>query len=488
MCRKMKQLHRPGCWLTSWLLLLLHILVLSSSSSSIAVSSSSVNEAILDAAAPPATSPNGGAGHEFGKRLQQHRPSPSQSVDIQQQHLIDAAMIMSTQATARLSDGDVVSCVPINMQPAVVNAKLLKVQLQPTITAVPRPGNSTRNRLGSRVASQLFALEFGACPAGTIPLRSYNSSNGGASSSSSSSHSRNTSSDPVQEHVRKPEFGNSGLQPAEPTASNNLFHAHAYTVTDITSPPSYKGTEVFINVWEPVVVEPHDFSLAQLWFLNTGLAYPSSSSSSLLNTIEAGWQVYPELYGDDQARLFIYWTGDAYNQTGCYNLNQGCPAGSPGFVQVSNKVLIGGSISPTSTTDSTQYEFKLLVFKDDSSGNWWLQFNNEYVGYWPDALFNSLKDMGDLIQWGGEILVSSTSSSSSNNISINMGSGDGSSLGYKKAAYQRNLQYVATDNTLHDVCNLQGMAEDPNCFSVTVRHSTQWGSYFYYGGSGFCNR
>ncbi|KAH9563724.1 hypothetical protein CY35_05G141000 [Sphagnum magellanicum] len=359
------------------------------------------------------------------------------------------------------------------MQPAVVNAKLLKVQLQPTIAAVPRPGNSTRNRLGSRVASQLFALEFGACPAGTIPLRSYNSSTGGASSSSSSSsHSSSTSSDPVQESVRKPQFGNPGLQPAEPTASDNLFHAHAYTVTDITNPPSYKGTEVFINVWEPVVVEPHDFSLAQLWFLNTGLAYPSSSSSSLLNTIEAGWQ------------------GDAYNQTGCYNLNQGCPAGSPGFVQVSNKVLIGGSISPTSTTDSTQYEFKLLVFKDDSSGNWWLQFNNEYVGYWPDALFNSLKDMGDLIQWGGEILVSSTgsSNSNSNNNSINMGSGDGSSLGYKKAAYQRNLQYVATDNTLHDVCNLQGMAEDPNCFSVTVRHSTQWGSYFYYGGSGFCNR
>ncbi len=107
------------------------------------------------------------------------------------------------------------------------------MQLQPTTAAIPRPGNSTRNRLGSRVASQLFALEFGACPAGTIPLRSYNSSTGGASSSSSSSsssHSSNTSSDPVQEYVRKPEFGNSGLQPAEPTASDNLFHA--------VSPPS----------------------------------------------------------------------------------------------------------------------------------------------------------------------------------------------------------------------------------------------------------
>jgi hypothetical protein len=102
------------------------------------------------------------------------------------------------------------------------------MQLQPTIAAVPRPGNSTRNRLGSRVASQLFALEFGACPAGTIPLRSYNSSTGGASSSSSSSsssHSSSTSSDPVQDSVRKPQFGNPGLQPAEPTASDNLFHA-----------------------------------------------------------------------------------------------------------------------------------------------------------------------------------------------------------------------------------------------------------------------
>lgn len=102
------------------------------------------------------------------------------------------------------------------------------MQLQPTIAAVPRPGNSTRNRLGSRVASQLFALEFGACPAGTIPLRSYNSSTGGASSSSS--HGSNTSSDPVEEYDRKPEFGNSGLQPAQPTASDNLFHA--------VSPPS----------------------------------------------------------------------------------------------------------------------------------------------------------------------------------------------------------------------------------------------------------
>lgn len=54
---------------------------------------------------------------------------------------------------------------------------------------------------------------------------------------------------------------------------------------------------------------------------------------------------------------------DDYQSTGCYNLNQECTADSPGFVQVSNKVLIGGSIYPTSSLGSTQYEIKLLVFK-----------------------------------------------------------------------------------------------------------------------------
>lgn len=55
--------------------------------------------------------------------------------------------------------------------------------------------------------------------------------------------------------------------------------------------------------------------------------------------------------------------GDGYVKTGCYNLNQDCPDGSEGFVQVSSKVLLGGSISPPSEAGSEQYEIKLRVFK-----------------------------------------------------------------------------------------------------------------------------
>lgn len=69
-----------------------------------------------------------------------------------------------------------------------------------------------------------------------------------------------------------------------------FFLQHAYTATIISRPPAYKGTEVIINVWQPFV-EPSDFSLAQLWVMNTGLSNPPGSVDWALNTMEAGWQV-----------------------------------------------------------------------------------------------------------------------------------------------------------------------------------------------------
>jgi hypothetical protein len=66
---------------------------------------------------------------------------------------------------------------------------------------------------------------------------------------------------------------------------------HAFAYIPIVDPPSYEGTEVIINVWEPHV-GPSDFSLAQLWFMNTGISFPVNSPNyNILNTIEAGWQV-----------------------------------------------------------------------------------------------------------------------------------------------------------------------------------------------------
>lgn len=354
--------------------------------------------------------------------------------------------LSASTSSFTLSDGDIVWCIPIESQQSLSQFHNSKIQMKPT----QRPNaGSYGSDDGAKMASQVFIKEA-KCPKGQIPVR----------------RPRNPSTD--------------GANGDRFTAVTRKYvHQHAYTATIISRPPSYKGTQVVMNVWQPFV-EPHDFSLAQLWVMNTGLSFTPGSENWPMNSVEVGWQVYSDLYGDMRPRLFVYWTGDGYVKTGCYNLNQDCPAGSPGFVQVSNKVLLGGSIAPPSEANSDQYEIRLRVFKDDVQGNWWLQFNQEYVGYWPGSLFHSLRDTSDLIQWGGEVFYASGGNGQTK---THMGSGANSTAGFRKAAYQRNLQVVSLDYNFHDVTDLQAITTDPSCYSVTPETSAAWGAHFYYGGS-----
>uniref|UniRef100_A0A0D9YAD5 Neprosin PEP catalytic domain-containing protein n=1 Tax=Oryza glumipatula TaxID=40148 RepID=A0A0D9YAD5_9ORYZ len=83
----------------------------------------------------------------------------------------------------------------------------------------------------------------------------------------------------------------------------------------------------------------------------------NGSPHSHLAGVTDGHHVYPAMYGDDKTRLFIYWTRDAYNRTGCYNL------ACSGFIQTNPQFVIGGSISPVSIYGGTQYVYDYLVWK-----------------------------------------------------------------------------------------------------------------------------
>ncbi|WP_411026272.1 neprosin family prolyl endopeptidase, partial [Salmonella sp. s58078] len=88
--------------------------------------------------------------------------------------------------------------------------------------------------------------------------------------------------------------------------------------------------------------------MSQIWVF-------AGSYKSDLNSIEAGWRVDPQLYRDYNTRLFIYWTTDNYNRTGCYD--HWCP----GFVQISNIIALGGTIFPVSQYSGTQYVITIYV-------------------------------------------------------------------------------------------------------------------------------
>nr|CAB3492258.1 unnamed protein product [Digitaria exilis] len=187
-------------------------------------------------------------------------------------------------------------------------------------------------------------------------------------------------------------------------------------------------------------------------------------------------QVYPELYGDSYTRLFIYWTRDAYQRTGCYNLL------CSGFIQTNNQVSIGASFSPMSIYGGLQYETDILVWKDTKgAGNWWLQVGDEIMGYWPSTIFSYLQISASYVAWGGEVY-----SPLAGQTSTDMGSGHFSGEGFGKASYMKNLQVVDSFNTLNPPLSGVGLAsEQPNCYNVqSGTDSVNWGTYIFYGGPG----
>jgi hypothetical protein len=66
-----------------------------------------------------------------------------------------------------------------------------------------------------------------------------------------------------------------------------------------------------------------------------------------------------------------------------------------------------------------------------------------------------------------------------------MGSGAFPQLGYKKAAYTRNIRYLNTSN-VWTKSKLTVSRTNAKCYDITVTPSTgSWGTYFYFGGSGY---
>ncbi|KAL0558214.1 hypothetical protein IC582_006786 [Cucumis melo] len=379
-----------------------------------------------------------------------NRPSTNQTDFHPQQELNKLKMIRAhldkinkpAVHTIQSPDGDIIDCVLSHHQPAFDHPKL---QGQIPLDPPERPQGHKPPRTETE-SFQLWSMSGENCPEGTVPIRR----------TTEEDMLRATSFQMFGKKVRK--------WVRRETSSDGHEHAVGYVTGE-----HYFGAKASINVWAPRVADQYEFSLSQMWVI-------SGSFGDDLNTIEAGWQVSPELYGDNYPRFFTYWTSDAYQATGCYNLL------CSGFVQTNNKIAIGAAISPTSSFEGGQFDISLLVWKDPKHGNWWLEFGSGVlVGYWPSFLFTHLQDHATMVQFGGEVVNSSPSGF---HTTTEMGSGHFAGEGFGKASYFRNLQVVDWDNSLVPLSNLVVLADHPNCYDIEGGINTVWGNYFYYGGPG----
>ncbi|KAJ7563166.1 hypothetical protein O6H91_03G098800 [Diphasiastrum complanatum] len=354
--------------------------------------------------------------------------------------------------TIHSSDGDIIDCVPIDQQLAFAHPKLKnhKLQKRPSSGTAESALNHFTKMGRSNKFGQLWH-QNGRCPSTTVPVRRVTAEDIRRAGS-------------VERHGRK------FYQPPMPisvTQFQTTGHEHALAYVNDNQ---YYGAHASINVWRPNVETSRDFSLSQIWLL------AGSFDGDDLNSIEAGWQVFPELYGDTNPRLFIYWTNDGYQTTGCYNLL------CSGFVQVSSDIALGGSLFPDSVYDGTQYEIQLLIWKDPVTGNWWMKFgDNDLVGYWPAGIFKHLSVAASLVQWGGEVYSKQLSGQ---HTTTQMGNGDFPQEGISRASYFRDLFYVDATNHLVQPNYIQTIVDSPNCYSIQLSNKNGLENSFYYGRPG----
>ncbi|WVZ20732.1 hypothetical protein V8G54_008054 [Vigna mungo] len=341
-------------------------------------------------------------------------------------------------------DGDLIDCVLSHQQPAFDHPKLRNhTPLDPPER--PRGKNQTKVDRESE-SFQLWSDSGETCPEGTVPIR------------------RTTEEDILRaSSIRR--FGRKPRAVRRDSSGSGHEFEHEFQkqqVTDSEWTPlakhavvfvngdQYYGARASINVWAPSVSDEFEFSLSQMWVI-------AGSFGKDLNTIEAGWQVSPQLYGDNYPRFFTYWT-------------------------TNNRVAIGAAISPRSSYNRRQFDISLMIWKDPKHGHWWLEFGSGVlVGYWPANMFSHLRSHASMVQFGGEIV---NSGSRGYHTATQMGSGHFAEEGFRKAAYFRNLQVVDWDNSLLPLRNIHHLADHSNCYNIRQGSSNVWGTYFYYGGPG----
>ncbi|KAI3883110.1 hypothetical protein MKX03_012510 [Papaver bracteatum] len=245
--------------------------------------------------------------------------------------------------------GEIYDCINIYKQPAF-DHPLLKnhqIQMKPNVIQGEQIDEPISNMVSSVVRSKLEA-----CPSKTVPIR------------------RTTKEDLVNAKNLSKWIKRRHYVSAQPFAES-----------------VYYGGRAKVSIANPSI-DPDKFSTGQIWIQN--------GPAEELNSIEFGWVVHPQLFGDNKTRVFGLWTADGFKETGCYNML------CPGFVQVHPEYSFGDDLRPGDYGGDQRF-FDISVHRDPESGNWWFinGVDNAKIGYWPKEIFTHLAKNASVIGYGG---------------------------------------------------------------------------------------
>lgn len=374
--------------------------------------------------------------------------------------------------TLVMPEGDIVDCVEITKQPALLRPEMNSHQImtRPAFEPVEmKSAAPTDARPAGVSVTQSYGTATRVCPDSSVPMRRLTLETL-IRFKTLEDFLRKLPADigrisdpPVSMQAVK------GIKVDLPTEGSMDRHQYAAARQYVDN----WGAESVLNLWRPYTELSKEFTLSQIWV--------ARGSGDSTETVEAGWQKYKQKYRDWNSRLFIYFTPDNYGNGGCYNVGGSCDK----FVQTNNSVYIEGAFNNYSSKDGNQYIVKLLWYKDGPGGHWWLRYFDTWVGYYPRELFDDagLRDHGSRVTFGGEMTDYQTESRHSR---TDMGSGRWPYEDFRWAAYQRSVRYVDTENFYRYASDLNPIVTDAKCYDLEKGSSSgSWEEYFFFGGSGY---
>ncbi|KAM0904933.1 hypothetical protein ACQ4PT_017712 [Festuca glaucescens] len=216
------------------------------------------------------------------------------------------------------------------------------------------------------------------------------------------------------------------------------------------------------------------WSSTTFWIFHDG-----DGNKSSCNTIQVGWHINPDRYGDSHTHFYTLWTRDGYETTGCFNMD------CPGFIRVDGAVIApGDAIHHVSDVPGVHAQnITLRVNKDKKTGDWWVYygFNNipTGVGYFPKSLFSYLAQKATRVAFGAFVR------SKRSNPTPPMGSGALPNGGMGRPASFTDLRFIDHEgNSRPIMADLPKTVTDEKCHSITpIDHAE-----CFYGGPGGCIR
>ncbi|KAL5558747.1 hypothetical protein UlMin_034958 [Ulmus minor] len=352
-------------------------------------------------------------------------------------------------------DGDIIDCIDIYKQPALDHHALRNhtIQMKPTFdpTTETKTTTSSPNKKNEELAMTVTQLwkKRGSCPKGTIPVRRIRK----------------------RELLKANSIDQYGRKRAQFNETNNLsvqLANHSKAIL-IALGYRYLGAQGDIRVFNPSVEKDDEYSSSQVGLI-TGPYYDFES-------IESGWAVNPRVYGDRQTRFFTYWTADASNKTGCFDLT------CSGFVQISNEIALGAALHPISVLDGLPYEITIYIFKDPITSNWWVQYGEKInIGYWPPELFESLGYNAESVEWGGEVYRRRVGQTP--HTATQMGSGKFADYAFGDSGVIKRMRIHDNSASLKIPEWVETFSDEYNCYDVQYLSDYLEDPEFYYGGPG----